>query len=270
MQNASHDTLRPVDLVGPRAARYAGAFARFESRGGHWAPSWNFAAFFASTAWFAYRRMWVWAAANALLVGLGFAAITASSKLDHALGADGGYWDNPWTFFIHAWIVGAYLGVPLCADWLYFRHLKARLARATPPHEGNAPGAMALVACLLVLGIMISLQWMFMQSRPRARERIAIATLMAFDTRTRIAEFHETHRRLPLGHESAAFASTFDNKEARSIAYDAGHRMVIITLGTPFEGRRFGYQAEVRDGKLTWTCRTIDLSRRFLPATCQD
>ena len=43
--------------IGPRAEYYLEQFEKFERAGDRWVATWNWPAFFSSSAWFAYRRM---------------------------------------------------------------------------------------------------------------------------------------------------------------------------------------------------------------------
>ena len=104
--------------------------------------------------------------------------------------------------------------------------------------------------------------------RPRALINEALAD--ALELRTRVSEFHETRRRLPQESEAGAFqVPPSDLKRAQSVAWDAAGRRIVVTTGDPQPGKRFALQAEVRDGTLTWTCRTIDLDVKYLPASCR-
>ena len=41
------------------------------------------------------------------------------------------------------------------------------------------------------------------------------------------------------------------------------------SAGDPQQGKRFALNAEVRDGRFDWTCRTIDLDPKYLLGTCR-
>ena len=104
--------------------------------------------------------------------------------------------------------------------------------------------------------------------RPRAL--ISEAVLDSAALRTRVAQFHEARRRLPQEAEVGAFqVPPSDLKRAQSVVWDAAGRRIVVIAGNPQPGKRFALQAEVRDGTLTWTCRTIDLDVKYLPASCR-
>jgi len=88
--------------------------------------------------------------------------------------------------------------------------------------------------------------------------------------KSRISDFHAEHRRLPGQAEADALsagmpASTY----VQSVAYDAGRRMIVITMGGPFPGKRVALHVEERAASLAWICRSIDLEKRHLPAGCR-
>ena len=62
-------------------------------------------------------------------------------------------------------------------------------------------------------------------------------------------------------------------KYTQSIAYDAERRMIVVTMGdsnSSIAGKRFAMHAREERGALEWACRTIDLDRKYLPATCRE
>jgi hypothetical protein len=61
-----------------------------------------------------------------------------------------------------------------------------------------------------------------------------------------------------------------ESRNVRTIHYDTERKAVVITMGRlPYEGKRFGFFAEERDGKMEWSCRKIDLDPKYLPAACR-
>ncbi len=58
-------------------------------------------------------------------------------------------------------------------------------------------------------------------------------------------------------------------KNAQCVAYDAAKRMIVVTMGEHFKDQRFAIQAEEKGGPIAWTCRTIDLDPKYLPAACR-
>jgi hypothetical protein len=109
--------------IGPRAEYYLRQFAKFERAGASTLPTWNWPAFLFSTSWFTYRRLDGYAMANFFLpiVFLWFAMMLAHG---------GGFL---------AWLVGgtyvvvAFVLIPMHANGIYYRRLKAQFARATAP-----------------------------------------------------------------------------------------------------------------------------------------
>ncbi|MBI3371410.1 MAG: pilin [Betaproteobacteria bacterium] len=104
--------------------------------------------------------------------------------------------------------------------------------------------------------------------RPRAL--ISEALTDGAELKFKVAEFYESHRRLPLDAEVRALQTLpSELKRAQSVVWDPAGRRVVVTAGDPQPGKRFALNAEERDGKLDWTCRTIDLDPKYLPGTCR-
>lgn len=88
--------------------------------------------------------------------------------------------------------------------------------------------------------------------------------------RTRIAESYEARRRLPQASEAEAFqVSPSELGRAQSVVWDAAGRRIVVTVDRVQPGKRFAFYAEERDGTLAWSCRTIDLEAKYLPASCR-
>jgi hypothetical protein len=102
-----------AEVIGaPRAAHFLARFRRFEARGGAWAFTWNWPCAFFAPLWFAYRRMYAWAAVLVLfelfLMAAGWAAPDLSLLLSVLFG----------------------IAVPAVADWLYYRHAGRIVSRS--------------------------------------------------------------------------------------------------------------------------------------------
>jgi type IV pilus assembly protein PilA len=107
--------------------------------------------------------------------------------------------------------------------------------------------------------------------RPRGMVKEAIQ-----ETRSQVTEdidqFFASYGRLPNVAESARYrvaARRLDS--ARSVAWHPDSRLVVVTMKDRiYEGKRFAFRAEPKDGHLTWTCGTVDLEPKYLPSGCRD
>lgn len=99
-----------IGFIGPNADHYAQQFSRFGTiRNPKFQLSWHWPAFFFFFFWALYRKMWLWAAVN--VVGALFLVFLVPQTL-------------VWMAYSLLW--------PLCANYLYFRHIihHFRVARA--------------------------------------------------------------------------------------------------------------------------------------------
>jgi type IV pilus assembly protein PilA len=249
--------------IGANADRYLQRFRRIRDAGG-WAPGWNMAAFLHSTGWFWYRRMYGWAGFNvlapflvlALLLAIGLAV--PRSNLDLLA-----------TIVGLSYVIAVFVLIPLIADSIYYRRLGARLAdpRAAP----RPPSALTLVGAL-GMGILwlcivyIGVAPMYADYGPRAR--VSEAVLAASQMRTEVSEFFAKEQRLPRTEEAGRFRAEPTSKYVQSMAYEPAEKRIVVTLREVQPGKRFALYAAAQDGNLNWTCRTIDLDRKYLPSAC--
>ena len=260
--------------IGPRADYYLKQFAKFERAGRTTLPTWNWPAFFFSTPWFTYRRLDGYATANFFLP-IVFLLLTM------ILGHGGGFlaWLTGGTYLVIAFVL-----IPMHANGVYYRRLKAQFARATaegadaekewprPPSAWKLfsavfSGALALIVpSFLVMG-----PGSYESYGPRAK----VAEEFSFGTglQREIDAFYAEHKRLPGPQEQERFRYRKPMKYTQSIAYDAERRMIVVTMGdstSSIAGKRFAMHAREERGALEWACRTIDLDRKYLPATCRE
>ena len=264
------DTIGWPRAIGPNADRYMRVFDRIAQKGGGWVPGWNMAAFLHSTGWFCYRRMYGFAFINLLALGLlwinelfeGFLVL-----LLHPV---------PGGMLIGAYGLIAFVVVPVFADSLYFRHLKKRLASACDQYENGTtygPSKWTEVGAagfgiVWVLGLFLLPSYVGYTQRVKISKAIVIAGAM----KTEVAEFYHSEKRLPTSEEAKKFRNEPEHSVARikSLIYDGSAQMVVITMRDPFPGKQFAMHVEIRDGALVWTCRTIDLHEKYLPASCRN
>ena len=106
----------------------------------------------------------------------------------------------------------------------------------------------------------------------RSRALISEALADGGAMRSRVAEFYEKNRRLPQPADATGLQlAGSDLKRARSVAWDAPGRRIVITVSEPesLAGKRIALNAEERDGRLDWSCRAIDLEGKYLPGACR-
>ena len=148
---------------------------------------------------------------------------------------------------------------------------EAPLAAANPGVQRGAGWWLTriLIAVVLIAIIAIAIP-AYQGFRPRAL--ISEALIDGTALKTRVAEFYERRRRLPQPAEAAVLQLLpSDLKRAQSVVWDRAGRRVVVTVSEPQSqsGKRFALYAEEREGKLNWTCRTIDLDVKYLPGSCR-
>jgi type IV pilus assembly protein PilA len=249
--------MEPVPLRG----RYAGHFERMKASGRSWLPGWNWAAFLHSTGWFWYRRMYAWSLLNLvapvlLLFLLIFVVqwFVPEGGMGIAMAAAG---------VLHLLLV--FVLLPLFADSLYlYRYAKDGQA-PKPPSSFTAAGAAMLIV------VPAAMAWAVAQAQLdyNRRARVSEGLSAAVEHRNAVSEFHANHHRFPEAAEVAPAAPAVKLRFTKSVSWDPARQSVVVTLGEREEGRRFELAATQKEGALEWTCRSIDLDSRYLPASCR-
>ena len=252
--------------IGWNADYYLQRFPRIAKAGG-WAPGWNMAAFLHSTGWLFYRRMFGWALLNfiAPLVLLFAVIVTAGALAPRA------NLDTAALVIGMVYLFAVFVLMPLFADSIYYQGLKRSHAdpqsTPRPPSAWTALGGIAL-GVLWVAVIAAMMIPAYGGYAPRAK--ISEAILAASATRTQVGEFYAENRRLPQASEAGRFRADQPPNWVESIQYQAAERRILVTLRNIQPGKRFALYAQERGGELAWTCRTVDLEKKYLPASCRD
>ena len=225
------------------------------AEGGKWAPGWNWAAFLHSTGWFWYRRMYGWSILNLIAPVLVTVSLTLvvqgmvpESYQSHVFGAG-----------LVAYFLFVFLVVPAFADSLY------RQVARKPPSWLTALGALLIIAIPACIAYAVAMA----QIEYSHRERVSEGLHAAVSLREAVNEFYAEERSLPGPQEAAQFLGRDPLKHTASVGWDPGRRSIVVVMGEKEEGLRFELAAVERDGALQWTCRTIDLDSKYLPASCR-
>ena len=268
-----NDIVRWREAVGPRADRYLKVFERIEAKGGRWVPGWNFAAFFHSTAWFCCRRMYGSAFVNLFaLPGL----VIVLATVGHMI-SPGGNLDMAFLVLVAVYCVVVFGLVPVFADSIYYRSLREKIQTAVPDLDvsahrptmwtGFGAACLGFVWVLMVLSAMIP---SYGDYTPRAK--VSEAFLAGSMMRREISEFFLDKQRLPRADEVTQYQAPSNHppsQRVESIVYEPGSRSIVITMRDPFPGRKIAFLAEIRNGALVWTCRSIDIEEKHVPPSCR-
>lgn len=266
---AHADTFYYQQALGPRSEYYLALFAKFEQAGERWMATWNWPAFFFSSAWFAYRRMNGYSLLNFFLpvLFLVLFIVLNQSGLQFVL--------------VAGYLIFAFVVIPMYANAIYYRDIKYRITAVAASTDAEKTGGLlrppsvrsafnAILTAVFILGlpllILVAIPW-YADYTPRAK--VAESISLTVSLKNTIAEFHHKHQRFPVPHEAEKFRID-GGKYARAIVYDAEKRIIVVTMGEPHKDKRFAIHAEEKDGILYWTCRSIDLDRKYLPSSCRD
>ncbi len=252
--------------IGPRADSYLKKFEKIERAGGGCVPGWNLAACLHSTGWFWYRRMYGWALLNffgpvlipvLILMPLSFVSLW--------MGSDGTIFDTAVKIIGTAYLATVFVLLPVYADSIYFHHLTRTNLAATRPSAWTALGAFGIALVPFVPVLVMVQEYEYRANREKVIEGVLTASAL----KAPVAEFYEKHKRLPDPQEAAQFRYSSPMKFTASVGWDAARKAIVATVGEHFNGKRFEIAAEAKDGALVWTCRTIDLEPKYLPASCR-
>ncbi|MBI3371413.1 MAG: pilin [Betaproteobacteria bacterium] len=135
-----------------------------------------------------------------------------------------------------------------------------------PPSTSTAIAAALMAAFAFAFSSFIAVApAAYSDYHPRMRVVEGLRAAGAF--RKQVDEFYGKHRRLPTPDEAVQFRDHGPAQNAHSVVYDAGKRMILVTFREGFAGKRVARHAEDQNGALSWTCRTVDVERRYLPSS---
>jgi hypothetical protein len=258
--------------IGARAyGFYRSAFERFNANGPR--LSWHWAAFFASSAWFAYRRMYAYALINIVLWALPFLAY----RLRHGAAA-------PDFVSVYGVLlgIGVFIVLPARAKAIYWSWLRRKQQRGgalagegTSTGPATRSGASNVYAMLPILAVQGALIWYVLagQNEFVMRLRVGSAIDTTGDVQKSVADFYAANHRFPDGVEAERMRAGFvpgAASDVKSLAIQPSSGAIIITLQAKgLEGRAVALLPDTSGGQLKWTCGTVDVPDAWLPAACR-
>lgn len=266
-----------ASFVGSNAEYYLERFRQIESGGG---TSWHWPAFFITSGWLLYRKMWFYAFAYIILLPV--ALVTVFGVLGLIIGeaaAD--------TIFQVVYLGIAFIAVPIVANRLYFHHARRRIAKVHASTAGSSASAPAiaaaggtnLVAALLLLivplaGIIVAVSLPTYQDYT-IRAQLAEGPALAAGPKQAVLEFYEDEGNLPADNAAAGLAAPTDiaGKYVESITVEDGY--IYIDYGGEASPRIDGltlYLVPVQreERVLEWHCDSDDIADKWLPVNCRD
>lgn len=271
--------------IGPKNTEYYLAhFETFESGGSR--VSWHWPAFFISSVWLLYRKMWL----NALLywVALPIVLTVLSALIEGLAGAE-----ISGIFYYSSYLLITFVLVPMYANWLYFRHVQGKVDKLTAsPPAGETP-ALALARVGGTSNVILAVLPFFLIAVLGILAAIAIPAYQDYTIRAQVSEGLALS-----GNAKAAVTEEFlssgvlpsDNAsvglpDAAEISgrYVAGVQVVegevVITYGNEaspvIHGRSIVLSPRMRNSNLepgsavSWSCGSPSIEPKHLPAACR-
>ena len=266
-----------ASFVGPNAEYSIERFRQSESGAG---ASWHWPAFFITSGWLLYRKMWFYAFAYIILLPVTLVIVFALLGL--VIGeavAD--------AVFQIVYLGIACVFVPIIANRLYFHHARRRIAKVHAGTAGSsassealaAAGGTNLVAALLLLlvplaGIVAGISIPAYQDYT-IRAQVAEGLSLAAWPKQAVVEFYDSEGELPADNGAAGLPAPVDIAGSYVEAISVEDGVIYIDYGgtanSAIDGLTLYLQPVQGQGQmLEWSCRSDDIADKWLPASCRD
>jgi type IV pilus assembly protein PilA len=284
--------------IGPNTGYYLKYFADFDA--GESTIGWHWPAFFATSGWFIYRKMWV---IGILSLAWPLVSLVAAALMGAAAGQPNGLKLAALSFVVL--LILPFVLLPVFANALYWRHVrrlmadlpasvsqvpekrKARLEREGGTSAGAAAGVMAGAGFLyiFVLGVLAAIAIPAYQDftiRAQVTEGLNLASPM----KRRVEEYWAANQAWP-GQTDLGTAAPI-GKSVTSVEVISGS--VVITYGNAANSKIVGHRIALlpginQAGDLVWACGYFslpkgahpgpgpngsDLAPKHLPSWCRE
>lgn len=265
--------------VGPKnASYYSQRFAKFGAGGGIF--SWHWPAFFITSFWVLYRKMWMWAAVYWL--GIPIAITVAEIAL--------GFVIHPADASLVTWIVYLtimFLVAPLVANFLYYKHALAKVAKVGGSSMSTAQQAVELdriggtskvvyvvapLVALLLMGVLAGIAIPAYQDYT-IRAQISEGLSLAGGPKAAVTESYGSNQAFPADNAEAGLAEPDDinGKYVESIFVIDGDIEVVYgkEAHSMINGAALILRPTPADGAVEWDCFSNEIENKHLPAACR-
>lgn len=266
--------------VGPKnAAYYALQFERIKTENN--IVSWNWPAFFLTSYWLLYRKMWL----NAF--GYWFVLPVVLAVLSAIVGLIGGETASDF-FYYGVYLLIAFVFAPIYANRIYYRHAQNKInkvAAITSSAEQQSEelarigGTSKVVLIILpfilvaVVGILAAIAIPAYQDYT-IRAQVTEGLHLSAAVRGAVAEHFSATGELPYDNVSIGLSSAneISGMYVSSVAIDSGN--VVITYGNQANAiislKTIVMKPELLSGNmLSWTCSSPSIKPKYLPASCR-
>ena len=267
-------------FVGPRNAQYyRERFTRFESGGS--SASWHWPAFFLTTGWLFYRKMWLWGLLYLLVLPILLQVVAAIVAITVGPGVGGA------TYFV-LWIGLSLVAIPIFAARLYYGHARTKIARESVNNGSDEQlrlavaraGGTSWVGVLVVfivggiffLGILAAIAIPAYQDYT-IRAQVAEGLSLSGGAKAAVTEYYADYQTFPADNPEAGLpgAGEISGTYVESVAIDYG--TIVVTYGGNahllLTGRSLLFTPEAVDGRVTWVCSSDDIAAQHLPGMCR-
>lgn len=276
-----------VAYLGNRnAAYYLRVFKKFETGGG--ILSWNWAAFFITSPWFLYRRLWIWF--FVFWLGLPFVAITVG-VLTGALHPMLGFGMFCFMYFCL---------VPIFANYIFYRRALDHVATAkavSPRIETQMAAAERLggtnemggwifaviVYSLFTANLLFNVVPAVRQVNPSLRPipqqmapdpevaaQVEAAVNVSIEAREVVELYYLENGRYPLNNDTVNFDPQVATDYVRSIWIHEGRIVIIFdeSAHIHLRGEQLFLIPSYSGTGFAWVCDSVSINRSHLPARC--
>ena len=266
--------------VGPKNADYyARKFENFKSGGG--AMSWHWPAFFISSWWFLYRKMWLIAFLYWIVLPTGLSVL--STVVAVTAGPDAGA-----LLYYGVYLVIAFLLVPVFANRLYYRHAQKKadkIASVVSSAEQQSAelsriGGTSNIVLVLVPFILIAIVGILAAIAIPAyndytiRAQVSEGLNLSGGAKAAVTEYYMDSDALPANNDAAGLApaNRITGSYVMSVAVHNG--TIVVTYGNNaheiIQDQTLVLEPNVGSaGAVEWTCRSPSIPPKHLPAMCR-
>ncbi len=263
-------------FIGPKNTDYY--LERYRRIQGGSSIGWHWPAFFLTSGWLLYRKMWLFALLY--IVGMPIMVSMVMVLLGALFGETAG------STFYYAYVLSLFVVVPLFANKLYLSRALKYIERINASGFAEdrrrrfieKSGGTSLVAALVLLivplsGILAAIAIPAYQDYT-IRAQVAEGVSLGSAARVAVTEYYELERSLPYDNAEADLADPEDisGTYVDSVSVESG--TIIVTFGrsanTTISGMSIYLVPEpLAGGGLEWACERGEIDRKWVPASCR-
>jgi len=262
------------------AAYYAAQFDRF--KGGGSPLSWNWPAFFISSWWLLYRKMWLLALLYWIVIPVVLGVMAA------AVAVSMGEMASTLIYYGLYALIG-FVALPVFANRLYYGHALAKVnkvaARTTSPEQqaaelarigGTSSIVLVILPILLVMmvGILAAIAIPAYQDYT-IRAQVSEGLNLSGGAKAAVAEYYHDNGVLPADNTQSGLPDPSQLAGTYVAAVEVADGEIVVTYGNSAHGVISGQilvltPAQEPQGSLRWTCYAPQIANKHLPAACRN